>query len=174
MYCISLGHSVHSDWQSKQSNKKTHQWKACLWPPWCQSITFRALPCVPQVLHTDELVIPMEAVMLGFGVMVVQIFSQELQDGRSAIDWLEMNLSCTSVHHFKLSRLVTDTALEMLYLLTILLSLVLLVLQCVTWPYNSLSMSLDYTRHATTQTVQKTYEMVEDKNYLKMLFNNWC
>lgn len=37
--------------------------------------TFRTLPCVPQVLHTDELVIPVEAVMLGLGVMVVQIFS---------------------------------------------------------------------------------------------------
>lgn len=47
-----------------------------------QNSTFRALPCIPQVLHADELVIPMEAVMLGLGVMVVQIFSQELQDDK--------------------------------------------------------------------------------------------
>lgn len=33
--------------------------------------TFRALPCIPQVLHTDELVIPVEAVMLSLGVVVV-------------------------------------------------------------------------------------------------------
>ncbi len=47
-----------------------------------QSSTFGALPRVPQVLHTDELVVPVEAVMLGLGVMVVQIFSQELQDDK--------------------------------------------------------------------------------------------
>lgn len=40
--------------------------------------TFRALPCVPQILHADELVITMKAVVLGFGVVVVQVLSQEL------------------------------------------------------------------------------------------------
>lgn len=47
--------------------------------------TLRALPCVPQILHTDELVIPVEAVVLSLGVMVVQIFSQELQDDTESI-----------------------------------------------------------------------------------------
>ena len=42
--------------------------------------TFRALPRVPQVLHADELVVPVEAVVLGFGVVVIQIFSQKLQN----------------------------------------------------------------------------------------------
>lgn len=33
--------------------------------------TFRDLPCIPQILHTDELVIPVEAVMHVLGVLVV-------------------------------------------------------------------------------------------------------
>lgn len=45
-----------------------------------QALTFRALPRVPQVLHADELVVPVEAVVLGLGVVVVEVFSQELQE----------------------------------------------------------------------------------------------
>lgn len=45
-----------------------------------QSGTFRALPCIPQIHHTDELVVPMEAVMPALGVLVVKIFSQKLED----------------------------------------------------------------------------------------------
>ncbi len=62
-----------------------------------QSSTFRALPCVPQVLHADELVIPMEAVMLGLRVVVVQIFSQELRnDKRIRGAYKESFLQCVS------------------------------------------------------------------------------
>ena len=40
--------------------------------------TFRTLPHIPQVFHADELVVSMETVVLGFGVMVIQVLSQEL------------------------------------------------------------------------------------------------
>lgn len=42
--------------------------------------TFWALPCIPQILHADELIIAMKTVVLGFGVVVVQVLSQKLWD----------------------------------------------------------------------------------------------
>lgn len=39
------------------------------------ALTFRTLPGVPQVLHADELVVTVETVVLGFGVMVVEVLS---------------------------------------------------------------------------------------------------
>ena len=47
-----------------------------------QSSTFRTFPRVPQVLHADELVIAVESVVLGLGVMIVKVLSEELQDDK--------------------------------------------------------------------------------------------
>lgn len=68
----------HSRVSTRPAERKEH-----LCSCWCETNgpgrTFRALPCVPQVLHADELVISVEAVVLGLGVVVVQVFPQELK-----------------------------------------------------------------------------------------------
>ncbi len=39
------------------------------------ALTFRTPPGIPQVLHAYELVVTVETVVLGFGVMVVEVLS---------------------------------------------------------------------------------------------------
>lgn len=73
---INVDHGVLNEIQRLQLSyiQNRAERKACLCShclPSGEEHTFRALPSVPQVLHTDKLVIPVEAVMLGLGVMVV-------------------------------------------------------------------------------------------------------
>ena len=46
--------------------------------------TFRGLPGLPEILHTDEFVFAMECAVLDGGVVVVQVLPQELREETAA------------------------------------------------------------------------------------------
>mgnify|MGYP001859319224 CR=1 FL=1 len=46
--------------------------------------TFRGLPGLPEILHTDEFVFAMEGAVLDGGVVVVQVLPQELREETAA------------------------------------------------------------------------------------------